>query len=147
MITAGTLVIAQLNYLNPPLKKVRMNKLVFRLLLLTITMGTLTGCNRNAGPPPPLAAEQFPAEFKKAFAKAPEAARALSTGVIETMQQKNYTAAYEAVQALVTLPNLTKEQQSIATRASLTINGLLQTAQNQGDQGAATALRTQRSNR
>jgi hypothetical protein len=124
-----------------------MSKFGILPLIFMLLTGILTGCNRHAGPPPPLAAEQIPSEFNKIFAKASQAAKELSTGVAEMVQRKNYPAAYDAVQALMALPDLSKDQQMIAARALLTINGLLQAAQSQGDQKAAEVLRVQRSNR
>jgi hypothetical protein len=101
----------------------------------------LAGCNREQGPPPSLAVEKIPAELEKAFAKASPESKDLVAKVTSGLQTKDFPAAYDAIQALGAVPSTTKEQRSVATRAMLTIYGLLQEAQSQGDEKSAAALR------
>jgi hypothetical protein len=101
----------------------------------------LVGCGKEPGPPPPLAVEQIPAEMQKAFNNAVPEAKETVGRLISTLQSKDYPAAFQEVQALCSLPGETKEQRALAARALLTITELLQTAQDQGDQKAAAALR------
>lgn len=100
----------------------------------------LFGCHRDVGPPPPLPAESIPAEFQRAFAKAAPEAKDLSSRIVAALASKEYAGAYAAVQELCACPQANKAQKQLATRALLTITGLLQTAQSQGDQNAAEAL-------
>jgi hypothetical protein len=106
-----------------------------------------TGCDGTTAPPQPLPVEQISAEFQKAFGKSSAAATDLSGQITTAVAAKKYPAAFELIQMLLSLPDLTKEQQLIASRAMLTVNSLLQTAQSQGDQEAASALKQYRSKR
>ena len=101
----------------------------------------LAGCSKDPGPPPPLAVEQIPAELEKAFKQARQEPKDLVAKISASLQSKDYPAAYDAVQALGSVPDATKEQRSLTARAMLTIYGLLQEAQAQGDDKAAAALR------
>src|SRR4051812_45926154 len=111
---------------------------------LLISIGPV-GCNRSGSqPPPPLAVEQIPAEMNKAFAKAPGDVKEMVEKLNASLEAKDYVIASQTVQTLFNLPVATKDQRMVSTRAMLTINGLLQTAQAQGDQKAAAALAEQR---
>lgn len=116
----------------------------YHLLGLSLIAGllgcALVACHRETGPPPPLAVEQIPAEFKKAFGSASGELKSLADLVVETVQTNNYPDAFQAVQQLCSLSDGTKEQKSLAARAHLTLSGLLQTSQAQGDQKAAEVL-------
>jgi predicted small lipoprotein YifL len=124
-----------------------MKKLSLLSLALTITLTALVGCGRNSGPPPALPAEKIAAEFNKVFAKAPQMAKELAVGVTSSLEKKDFAGAYQAVQVLIGVPDLTKEQQMTATRAMLTITTLTQAAGAAGDQNAAAALRSLRESR
>src|SRR5438309_10363657 len=102
----------------------------FSLPLVIVLLG-VTGCNRETGPPPPLALEQIPAELLKVYAKAKPDDLQVVTLLNSSLQTKDYPTAFQAVQVLCNAPVATKEQRNIAVRAMLTINGLLQTAQSQ----------------
>ena len=124
-----------------------MRNLCLLSLALFFTLVTTVGCNRNSGPPPALPAGQIAAEFNKVFAKAPQMAKELAVGVTSSLEKKDYAGAYQAVQVLSGVPDLTKEQQMTATRAMLTITSLTQAASAAGDKDAAAALRALRDNR
>jgi len=124
-----------------------MKNLVFLFLSVSLGLATVVGCNRNSGPPPALPAEQIAAEFNKAFAKAPQVAKELAAGVTSSLEKKDYAGAYQAVQVLMGVPELTKEQQLTASRAMLTITGLTQAAGAAGDKNAAAALKSLRESR
>ena len=124
-----------------------MKKLAFLFLSVSLGLATLVGCKQNSGPPPPLSADQIPVELNRAFAKAPQIAKELATGVTSSLEKKDYAGAYQAVQVLIGVPDLTKEQQLIATRAMLTITSLTQAAGAAGDKDAAAALQTLRNGR
>jgi len=99
------------------------------------------GCSQTPTAPAPLAAESIPAELDKAFGSAQQATKDLVAKVNSGLQSKDYSSSYDAVQALCGAPGATKEQRALSALAMLTIYGLLQTAQAQGDQNAAAALR------
>ena len=109
--------------------------------LALCSMVLLPGCSKDPGPPPPLAVEQIPAELEKAFKQARQEPKDLVAKITTGLQSKDYPAAYDAVQALGSVPDATKEQRALTARAMLTIYGLLQEAQSQGDDKAAAALR------
>jgi hypothetical protein len=116
-------------------------------LIASLAMLGPAGCDKDPGPPAPLAAEAIPAEMQKAFnSAAPEAKDSVSR-LTSALQGKDYPAAYEEVQALCSLPGETSEQRALAARALLTMTGLLQTAQAQGDERAAAALRLRQTSR
>jgi len=120
-----------------------MKRRLVNTICLIASMAVLgpVGCGKDPGPPPPLAAEQIPAEMQKAFHNAEPEARDTVGRLTAALQSKDYPAAYQEVQALCSLPGETREQRALAARALLTVTGLLQTAQDQGDERAAAALR------
>ena len=124
-----------------------MTNLSLLFLALAFTLTTSVGCNRNSGPPPALPAGQIAAEFNKVFAKAPQMAKELAVGVTSSLEKKDYAGAYQAVQVLIGVPDLTKEQQMAANRAMLTITSLTQAAGAAGDKDATAALRELRESR
>lgn len=111
------------------------------MLLATLLAGFLPlGCSKDPGPPPPLAVEQIPAELNKMFKDAKQDAKDLVAKLNSSLESKDYPAAYDAVQALGNLGDTTIPQRQLSARAMLTIYGLLQTAQSQGDEKAAESL-------
>ena len=111
------------------------------LFVLCTAITCAAGCSKDPGPPPPLAAEQIAPELEKVFTKAKPDTKDLVTKVTTGLQAKDYATSYDAVQALVALPDLSKDQRALCVRAMLTVYGLLQDAQAQGDEKAAAALR------
>lgn len=99
------------------------------------------GCSRNAGPPPPLAAEQIPAAMEQAFHQAAAETKEAAGQVVSAVQSKDYPKASAVAQALSERPDLTSDQRLLVARALLTLNGLLQAAQAHGDENAAAALK------
>ncbi|HYG35852.1 MAG TPA: hypothetical protein VEC99_13760 [Clostridia bacterium] len=110
-------------------------------LTATLALFLVSGCNRQPQPPPPLAVEQIPTEMQKAFTQATPQVKEMVTKLTASLQEKDYSMAYQGVQYLTSLPELTEEQRELTSRAMLTIYGLLQAAQAQGDQTAATTLK------
>ena len=114
------------------------------LLILTVAVG----CNRSSsGPPESLPIEQVPTALLKAFTKAKPEAKDLVNEIVGALQAQDYSKAYLALQTLAARPGLDKEQISVTTRGSLTVNGLLQTAQSKGDAQAAETLKSYRINK
>jgi hypothetical protein len=107
----------------------------------------LVACHKDPGPPPPLAVEQIPAEMQKTFNNAGSEIKDAVGRLTSALQNKDYPAAFEEVQTLCALPDETREQRELAARSLLTITGLLQTAQAQGDERAATALKLRQMSR
>jgi hypothetical protein len=118
------------------------SSLAFAAILMLIGP---TGCSRGtAGPPPPLAVEQIPAELQKVYAKATPDVKELVALINTALQNKDYPVAHQDVQILCDMPGATKEQRLVAIRSSLTLTGLLQAAQAQGDEKAAAVLTQQK---
>ena len=111
-------------------------------LLLGLTLGV--GCSRTSPPPTPLALEELPAALEKAFSKAQADTKELANQVVAAVQAGDYSKAFLAIQTLAGQPGLTKEQLSVTSRATLTVNGLLEAAQAKGDAKAAQTLKTYR---
>jgi hypothetical protein len=110
-------------------------------LLLIALAFCCTACNRAASPPPPLAAEDIPPALSKAYSAAKPEIRGIAEKIAASLQSKDYPDAYAGIQLLCNSAEATKEQRMLATRAMLTITSLLQAAQNQGDEKAASALK------
>lgn len=121
------------------------NRLLGVLCLSVLTLFGPLGCNRSSsGPPAPLALDQIPIEMNKAFTKSPAEVKERVSQLNAGLEAKDYTAAYQIVQDLCNLSVATKEQRLVSIRSMFTIQGLLQTAQAQGDQKAATVLNEQK---
>ena len=118
------------------------NRITQNVCLALCSLAILVcGCAKDPGPPPPLAVENIPGELEKAFQAAKQQTKDIVGKVNSGLQSKDYPGAYDAIQALGSLPDTSIEQRRLTARAMLTIYGLLQTAQSQGDDKAAAALR------
>jgi hypothetical protein len=95
-----------------------------------------------------LTEQELPGLIEKTFsaAKQPEA-KELATQVVASFQAKDYSKAFWAIKTLASVQGLSKEQASVAARATLTINSTLQSAQAQGDPKAAATLKQYRENK
>ena len=116
------------------------------LTLLILLLASFVGaCSRSSsGPPPPLAADQIPGALQKAFSKSDSETKGAVEAINTALGAQEYSKVYGNLQTLIGKPGLNKEQQDIASRAMLTVNGLLQTAQSKGDEQAAQTLQTYR---
>jgi hypothetical protein len=112
------------------------------ILLLLLAWGP--GCSSSTPPPTPLTVEELPSALNKAFAKAKPETKTLTSQIVTWVQGQDYPKAFQALQSLGNSPGLTKEQQSVTSRATLTVNGLLQAAQAKGDPSAAKTLQNYR---
>ena len=123
-------------------------RLVKFSLALLLTPLLTAGCDRsNSAPPAPLPIEQVPAALQKAFSNAKPENKDLANQVVATLQAQDLPKAFYQIQNLASRPGLTKEQQSVTSRAVLTLNTLLQSAQSKGDVQAAETLKTYRVNK
>ena len=126
------------------MRRYHINAVVFALLLVLLAA---MGCNKSSAPPAPLAMEQLPLVFEKAFRKAKPQVKELAAQVVSSVQTNGYAQAYSDLQKLSTAPELTKEQSSVVGRGMLTINGLLQSAAAKGDENAAQTVKAYRLNK
>jgi len=117
-------------------------KIIRLALVLPLLFGA--GCDRSSAPPAPLAVEELPAAFEKAFSKAPPEAKEVATQIVAAVQAKDYSKAFLGLQSLTSLPALNKQQVNVAASALLTVNTLLQAAQAQGDTKAAETIQHHR---
>jgi len=113
---------------------------IFYLLPIVAALGA-AGCDKDPGPPPPLAVEAIPFEMQKSFDHAEPEVKATVSRLNAALQSKDFPTAYQEIQILSNMAGETKEQRTLAARALLTLTGLLQTAQAQGDENAAAALK------
>src|SRR5437667_847365 len=120
------------------MRNLSMKKLV---IVLVSVLTAVVACDRSSAPPAPLPIEQLPAALQKAFLKAKPEAKELVTQVLSALQSQDYSKAYLDLQTLAAKPGLNREQQSVASRAVVTANGLLQEAQTKGDKEAAQTLK------
>jgi len=112
-------------------------------LLVPLMFGL--GCDRSSSSPTPLAVEELPAAFGRAFSKAKPDAKEVADQIVAAVQAQDFSKAFNGLQSLVGKPDMTKEQVSITTRALLTVNAQLQAAQAKGDAKAAKTLNNYRS--
>ena len=109
--------------------------------LFSIVAVLAIGCDRSVPPPSALPIEQLPAAFEKTFSKAKPEIKDLANQIVSLVQGQDYAKAFFELQNLAAKPALTKEQLSVTTRGSLTVNSLLQSAQAKGDTKAAEAVK------
>jgi hypothetical protein len=109
-------------------------------LALLLLVGLSLGCSKNIPPPVPLPVGEFATTFEKAFTGAKGEAKELATQIVAAVEAKDYSKAFMQLQTLFSAPGLTKEQQGLLTRASMTLNEVLASAQSQGDQKAAQTI-------
>jgi len=123
-------------------------RLVKFSLALLLTPLLTAGCDRsNSGPPAPLPLEQVPAALQKVFSNAKAENKDLANQIVATLQAQDFPKAFYQMQNLASKTGLNKEQQSITSRAVLTLNTALQSAQSKGDAQAAETLKTYRKNK
>lgn len=115
------------------------------VLFLVAAIGP--GCDKAGPPPEPLTLEELPAAMEKSFSSAKPEIKDLASQFVALVKAKNYPKAFEAMQSLIGKPGLNKEQVSVSSRASLTLNGLLQAAQAAGDQKAASTIKNYQINK
>ena len=118
------------------------------LLLLFVGLGLFSAaCHRSSEPPPPLAIEELPGVFEKAFSKGKADPQAAASEIVAAVQAKDYAKAYAGLQALLGQASLTAEQRRATARGLLAVSRALQAAQAGGDAAAAETLRQIRQNR
>lgn len=110
-------------------------------LIALLALGILNACHRADAPLAVLPPEQIATEFGKTFSNAKQNVKDASDRVLKALADKDYPAAFQAVQELCSVGDATKAQQTLAARALVTIQGLLQSAQAQGDEKAAAAVK------
>ncbi|MGO8925955.1 MAG: hypothetical protein ACLQU3_03535 [Limisphaerales bacterium] len=118
------------------------------LLLLLVGLGLFSAaCHQSSEPPPPLAIEELPGVFDKAFSKAKADTQAAASEIIASVLAKDYAKAYAGLQALLGQSSLTPDQRRATARGLLAVNSALHAAQASGDPAAAETLRQIRQNR
>ncbi len=116
-------------------------------LLLLLVLGCGFGCKPKASMPTPLPVEQLPGALEAAFSSAAAETKDLASQVVASVRARDYSKAHPQLQILAATPHLTQEQLTVTARAMLTLNDLLQAAQNQGDQKAAQTLQNYNANK
>jgi hypothetical protein len=112
---------------------------VIRLILVFGLLG-LAGCSKPPTPPAPLPVEQIPTEMQAAFAKASPELKAKVNDILQALQSKDYPAAYQGVNSIYGMAGVTEAQRALGARVIMTLNGLMQAAQAQGDQNSGAML-------
>jgi hypothetical protein len=115
--------------------------------LASLVVLASVGCNHTSEPPPPLAIEQIPTAFQKAFDQSGPEPKQAAGLVTSALAIKDYPTAYQEVQALCELPGQTREQRLLATRALLAIMRRVQDERARGDSNAATVLKLRQTGR
>src|ERR1041385_5072770 len=117
-------------------------------LMAVLLSALAVACSQEVSAPTPLAIEQVPDALQKSFKKGKPEAKDLVNQIVTSLQAQDYSKAYLDLQSLGGQSGLNKEQQSVASRSALTVNGLLQqAAQTKGDTKAAQTLNNYRINK
>ena len=117
------------------------------LSTLLLSLGLATGCNKSSVKPEPISLEALSPALNKVFTKAAPETKEVVSQIDSELQAKEYSKAYFDLQYLATKSGLSREQDSVLSRGLLCLNTTLQSAQANGDQTAAKALRWQRANK
>ena len=113
---------------------------LFGVSCVCLVLGFTAGCSRHQ-PPQPLALSEIASAMALVYTNAPPPVKSLAQQAVEAIETGNYLRAYNQFQALVSIPTLSKDQRSVASRAMLTANSELQVAaENSGDEQAIQAL-------
>lgn len=112
------------------------------LTLLIISL-LAAGCSKSS-PPTPLALEELPAAFEKAFSKGKPELKVLANEIVASVKAKDYPKAFAELQYLARVTDLTKEQATTMGRATITISELLQAAEAKGDEKATVTIENYR---
>lgn len=104
------------------------------------TLLLVSACSKTSEPPAPFTAAELPGAMQQAFSTAEPPIKQVANEIVASFQAQDYSKAFLAAQDLTSRPGLTKEQVSTTTRATLTLSGMLQQAQTQGDQAATRTL-------
>jgi len=102
-----------------------------RLLLLALAI-SFAGCKKAAPPVEPISIESAVAELGKAFGTATGKAKSLANDASKAITAKEYAAAGQALSGLTSIPEITADQRSVASRCLISVNEKLQEAAAQG---------------
>lgn len=111
------------------------------LLLATFLAG---GCGDTTKPPSAISLDQIPAELGKAFTSAKGETKDLSGLAVAAVQNKEFSKAAMALDALLRRPDLNKIQGRTVAGAAMTINAVLLEGESKGDAQAAETLNLRR---
>jgi hypothetical protein len=118
---------------------------MFRYLSLIacgVVLAISIACSKNEAPRM-LTSEELPKAVTEAFSKAKPQTKKLASDIIDMMKKKEFTKALPAIQGLCDIPDLDKNQRSVASQLLLTVNNDLQAAQAQGDAAAQSLINNQ----
>ena len=118
---------------------------MFRYLSLVLSVAILSlsiACSKNEAPKT-LTAEELPKAVNEAFGKAKPQTKKLAMDVLDLMKKKDFAKALPAIQGLCAIPDLDKNQRTVASQLLLTVNNDLQAAQAQGDAAAQSLINSQ----
>ena len=85
--------------------------------------------------------DQIPTALNQAFDKSPAERKELVDRALSALQNKEIGKAAMVLEGLCAIPEISKKQREVATRALLTLNEELQAATQRGDKEAAEVLR------
>jgi hypothetical protein len=109
-------------------------------VLICLMAIAASGCKKPAPPVEPISIETAVAEINKAFAKATGKAKSISGEAAKAITAQNFSAAGQSLTALTSIPELSEEQRSVASRCLISVNEKLQEAAAQGSPEAIQQL-------
>lgn len=120
----------------------------FVALLATCLLTLAMGCGRSEAPVlENLSMAEVPGAIEKAFASAKAPLKEMAGQIQAAVQAQDYAKAHQVLQNLLNQPGLSKAQQTVIARASITVSAALQAAQAEGDKKAAQTIKTYQLNK
>ncbi|HTR40279.1 MAG TPA: hypothetical protein VMH87_01515 [Pseudomonadales bacterium] len=99
-----------------------------------------TGCSKSGSSPSALTAAELPATVNSAFNKSSDQTKEVEATFVADFQNQDPAAAFAQLQKLRAERDLTPQQQGVVVRAWMTTMQQLQTAAQNGNPSAQTAL-------
>jgi hypothetical protein len=117
------------------------------LSLLGAAVILVAGCGSDSEPPPVLSTEQITSSAPGVFDGAPAEVRQLASDAVEAINNQDYPTAWDKLQELNSLPDLTDEQKDFVAQSIASVGAQVQQAEESGDEAAQEVLKFHRANK
>jgi hypothetical protein len=112
------------------------------VVLFVLFIGFLAvGCSEEIKAPEPLPLAQMPSVFELEFKGAKPQVFNTVSNMLVAIKENDPTDALSQVDALLTMPDLSKKQKAVAVRAQMTLLEASKAAAEKGDQKTAAELK------
>lgn len=114
-----------------------MKKIIF---IFPVFVLLVAGCSPSSKAPEPFTMTEVVPTLKKEFVGAKEDTRNAIDTIVKLVEGTNYIDALTQADALAKSPSLSKKQRSVISRSRLALMEAINTAANNGDEGASSEL-------